>query len=223
MKTKEKQMAIELREKGCSFNAISKQLGVSKSTAHSWTRNVELTPKLQKQLLANKKCGAVKGCNRHAEEARERRLLWQNEGRNYAKKGDLRHAMGCMLYWGEGRKAKNSVGVSNTDAGILQFVKEFLDRYFEPHPTEYTISVNCYLNNGLTTDEIERYWLGVLFLPESCLRASTFKEGADEQTFRKNRHVYGVCTLRLNRTDIVQHIFGAIQEYSGVDRVEWLG
>jgi hypothetical protein len=32
----------------------------------------------------------------------------------------------------------------------------------------------------------------------------------------------GVCTIRVNSTRVVQHIFGAIQEYGGLDEPAWL-
>jgi hypothetical protein len=37
-----------------------------------------------------------------------------------------------------------------------------------------------------------------------------------------NRLPYGVCALRLNDTRIIQHIYGAIQEYAGFDEPRWL-
>lgn len=39
---------------------------------------------------------------------------------------------------------------------------------------------------------------------------------------RKNVHIYGVCTIRINRTEIAQKIFGAIQEYVGFKDINWL-
>jgi hypothetical protein len=37
-----------------------------------------------------------------------------------------------------------------------------------------------------------------------------------------NRLPYGTCRLSVHSTAIVQHIYGAIQEYAGFDRPEWL-
>jgi hypothetical protein len=38
----------------------------------------------------------------------------------------------------------------------------------------------------------------------------------------KNKLPYGVCTLRVYDTRLVQHIYGAIQEYAGFDEPSWL-
>ena len=43
------------------------------------------------------------------------------------------------------------------------------------------------------------------------------------QKKRQNRLPYGTCRVSVCRTRIVQHIYGAIQEYGGFDRPEWLG
>jgi hypothetical protein len=37
-----------------------------------------------------------------------------------------------------------------------------------------------------------------------------------------NRLPYGTCRLMVHSTQVVQHIYGAIQEYGGFDRPEWL-
>jgi hypothetical protein len=34
--------------------------------------------------------------------------------------------------------------------------------------------------------------------------------------------LYGVCALELHSTRVVQHIYGAIQEYAGFDKPAWL-
>jgi len=40
---------------------------------------------------------------------------------------------------------------------------------------------------------------------------------------RRNKLPYGVCSIRVRRsTRIVQHIYGAIQEYAGFDEPRWL-
>ena len=64
-----------------------------------------------------------------------------------------------------------------------------------------------------------------LELPATCLR----KPHADTTSRRRaaarrtTSCPYGVCTLRVNRsTALVQHIYGAIQEYGGFDEPRWL-
>ena len=39
---------------------------------------------------------------------------------------------------------------------------------------------------------------------------------------KKNRLPYGVCTLNVHSTELVQHIYGATQEYAGFEEPRWL-
>ncbi len=57
-----------------------------------------------------------------------------------------------------------------------------------------------------------------------CLTKSTVNVYSKySQKKRTNKLPYGTCRLSVHSTAIVQHIYGAIQEYAGFDRPEWLG
>ena len=71
--------------------------------------------------------------------------------------------------------------------------------------------------------EIESFWLERLELPRECLQKSVVNRYSKySQKKRMNRLPYGTCRLYVGSTRIVQHIYGAIQEYGGFDRPEWL-
>ncbi len=71
--------------------------------------------------------------------------------------------------------------------------------------------------------EIEQFWLDLLGLPRTCLRKSTVNVYSKySKKKRRNRLAYGTCRLKVCDTSIVQHIYGAIQEYAGFDREEWV-
>jgi hypothetical protein len=79
------------------------------------------------------------------------------------------------------------------------------------------------LGNGLTIDQIEGHWLEQLELPRSCLRKHAINPlPTSSSGAKKHKLPYGVATLALNSTEIVQHIYGAIQEYAGFDEPRWL-
>jgi hypothetical protein len=128
-----------------------------------------------------------------------------------------------MLYWAEGTKSRNSVGLSNSDVHLVRFFRDFLITTFEVKPEEFRITLNVYLTNGLGIEEIEHYWLDKLDLPATCARKhiTDFKPTSSSGQ-KRNWLPYGVCQLRLGSTRIVQHIYGAIQEYGGFDEPRWL-
>jgi len=71
--------------------------------------------------------------------------------------------------------------------------------------------------------EIEDFWLTTLGLPRTCLRKSIVNTYSKySQKKRKNKLPYGTCALVVHSTEIVQTIYGSIQEYGGFGRPEWL-
>lgn len=81
-----------------------------------------------------------------------------------------------------------------------------------------------YTSNGLTLREIEDFWLHALDLPRSALRKPQLDHFPTSSSGRRRRKLpYGVCTIRVKRsTHLVQHIYGATQEYGGFDEPRWL-
>lgn len=68
-----------------------------------------------------------------------------------------------------------------------------------------------------------QHWLGALDLDRSCLRAHTINHFPTSSSGKKrNRLPYGVCFIAVHSTRLVQHIFGAIQEYAGFEEPRWV-
>jgi transposase-like protein len=71
--------------------------------------------------------------------------------------------------------------------------------------------------------EIEKFWLNVAGVPESCLYKSIVNVYSQHsQKKRCNRLPYGTCHVVVSRTRVTQSIYGAIQEYAGFTREAWL-
>ena len=63
----------------------------------------------------------------------------------------------------------------------------------------------------------------MLGLPRASLRASTVNRPSSASRRRGRTLVHGTGRLAVASTAVVQSIYGAIQEYAGIDRPEWLG
>jgi hypothetical protein len=128
-----------------------------------------------------------------------------------------------MLYWGEGSKRRNTVRLTNSDVHMVRFFRRFLTDCFDVRAQDLRLSLNFYTGNGVSVEEIERYWLDALELPPSCIRKHAIDSLPTSSSGRKrNKLPYGVCTLTIHNTRIAQHIYGAIQEYAGFDEPRWL-
>ena len=127
-----------------------------------------------------------------------------------------------MLYWAEGSKCRNSAKLTNSDADLLLVFRHFLTECYAVPPERLRLSVNCFLNNGLDLDAIERWWLARLELPRSCLRGAVVNRPSSAGQAKRRTLPYGTARITLDRTAVVQSIYGAIQEYAGIERPEWL-
>jgi len=219
-----------LRRAGLPYKRIAVMLEVSPGSAYKWTRDIELSPE---QVEANRS-GPTGPLNPEFVAARaesvslcwrERRRAHQNEGRRQARKGNALHMAGCMLYWAEGSKDRNMLTFCNSDRHMVAYFASFLRECFELPAERFSVRLNVYTDNGLTIEAIEDDWLETLELPRSSLRKHQLNHFPTSTSGRKkNKLPYGVCTLRVLRsTHLVQHIYGAIQEYGGFDEPAWLG
>jgi Helix-turn-helix domain len=228
-KLAERKEARELRRQGMPIKRIARNLGVSPSSVSCWTRDIRLSREQQQrnqvgplgpqnpELVARRAAAWRRRW-------RERRLAYQREGRLRARKGDALHMAGCLLYWAEGSKSRNTLCFANSDVHMVRFFTMFLREALGVKPDEITIRLNLYTTNGLSVREVEDYWLRALHLPRTVLRGHTLNHNPTSSSGqKKNRLPYGVCSLRvLKSTRIVQHIYGAIQEYAGFEEPRWL-
>jgi transcriptional regulator with XRE-family HTH domain len=218
----ERGVARQLRaEHGWPIKQIAELLDVSQATVSVWVRDVEITDEQHERNLA--RAGIVRG-NNWREINRARRASYQQEGRKHARQMDPLHLAGCMLYWAEGSKSRNSLVLANSDLKMIKFFLRFLRESFTVADDDISIRLNVYLGNGVTLREIEDHWIGNLGLPRSCLRKHSVNHFPTSSSGRKTDYLpYGVCTIRVLRsTRLLQHIYGAIQEYTGLDQPRWL-
>jgi len=226
MKTRERDLARKLRrEEGAAINEIARRLGVSKSSVSLWVRDIELTCDQRAALLQRNPAynRQLSGWTKMAARRRAEREAFQDEGRKRARCCDPGFVAGCMLYWAEGSKERNQLQFSNSDPVMAQFFVDFLKRYFDLRGDEIRITCQLYADHLERQAEIEHHWLEALGLPPESLRKSVVNVYSK---YSKRKRVgnlpYGTCRVVVSRTRIVQTIFGAIQEYAGFDRPEWL-
>jgi hypothetical protein len=209
---------------GLSIRSIAARLGVSPSSVHAWTRDIELTPE---QRVAIRRSDAVRraqatGNRAMRSQARRRRLLAQDHGRQLARRKDPLHLAGCMLYWAEGSKKRNDVEFTNSDPDMTRTFVEFLGRCYGVAPDDLRLTLNVHLDNGLALSEVEEWWLARLGLPRSCLGTHTVNRYSRASTQTRRSLPYGTARVVVHSTFIVQSIYGAIQEYAGTGRPEWV-
>ncbi len=124
-----------------------------------------------------------------------------------------------MLYWAEGAKDASRLYFVNSDVNMLRLFMRFLREELCVPDHEIRLYVHCHTTDSDQHQKIAAYWLDVLELPESCFRKILIKQGSDT---RRNVLLNGICSIRVYNFKVLQHIYGAIQEYAGFDNPAWL-
>jgi transposase-like protein len=215
--------AIKLRkEKGFSIQEIATHLLVAKSSVSNWVRDYPLTE--QQRECLNKKVNHNRFGNTYARDSFLKvRLRYQEEGREMVKTLDSNFIAGCMLFWAEGSKKRNTICFVNSDLNMMRFFINFLRKYFVINEEKIALYINCYSRNELTIEEIKNKWLEVMSLKDSNIRKIYIdrdKRSGSNKSIGKLP--YGVGTFYINRTDIIQKIYGAIQEQAQFKELKWL-
>jgi len=223
MKLKQKQEAIVLRKNdGLSINKISEKLGVSKSTISIWVRGIKLTDEQTYKNHCNYIGIVTPEMHKlHIEKCLMRRIKSQEEGKKKMRENSKDFAFGCALFWGEGDKAQVTVGFTNTDEVMLVFFINFLRKYFEVKNEDFSIRINCYLNNNITLEKIQEYWINKFGLSKDNLIKATIKNKYYGD-IRSNKCPYGVCRVTVHNVDVVQQLYGAIKEMVGDNTDRWI-
>jgi hypothetical protein len=225
MKTIERREARCLRRDGHSLREIERRLGVSRSSVSLWVRDIQLTDEQIAELARRSATspGQRAGAAANAALGLARRRSYQTGGRIRARGRQGLHIAGCMLFWAEGDKCRGSVRLANSDPALLKLFMRFLRECYCAPIERVSITCNLFADHLAQQREIEQFWLDTLSLPGTCLRPSIVNVYSKySQKKRRNKLPYGTCKLVYNDTRTVQSIYGAIQEYAGFERPEWL-
>jgi hypothetical protein len=106
---------------------------------------------------------------------------------------------------------------------MMELFLRFLRTCYAVSDNDVALSVNCHVEAGCDPADVTRWWLERLVLPATCARAPTVN-AVSSASRRRRGHVlpFGTARLAVHSTFVAQSIFGAIQEYSGAVRPEWV-
>ena len=206
-KIKEQEQARRLRRQGHTLNEIARALGVSKSSASLWVREVEFTPRLP---LGNRNYGP----RNRAPNALQRRKQAEIEtlkAEGIERIGELSDeaflAAGVALYAGEGSKRDGCVVFANKDPRMVAFFTRWLRRFFAID--ESRLRVRIYLHQGLNLDAATRFWSEVTGVPSHQFR-TPYRAAADS-TIRSNKHEHGCVYVRYSCSKTHRAVMGLVQ------------
>jgi transposase-like protein len=130
VKTEERRLARDPRQReGASIKEIARRVGVSVSVSSVsvWVRDIELTQEqhaaLQLRNVAYNR--QMSGTYKQAVIRRAERVAYQEAGRARARSECSLYVAGCMLFWAEGGKHRNTLRFTTR---MIRFFVRFILR-----------------------------------------------------------------------------------------------
>ncbi len=216
------------REWPCQARSPS-SVGVSKASVSLWVRDIELTPEQEAALLSAEP-GSQRTAARYAstarERCRERRIAAQQHGRELARaRRPGAHRRLHALLGGGRRRRRNVAQLVNADADLLGDVPRVPQHRATTWRTIASRSRSTASSaTGSPSTRSRSGGSTRLGLPRDLPAQAPSSTGP-----RRRRSAARATSCRTGRrgssvhsTFIVQSIYGAIQEYAGIDRPEWL-
>lgn len=211
-KNKEKNLAINLRKRGQSYNQIKRELGISKSTLSLWLRKYPLSTERMMQLrdyseVRIEKYRATRKRTRDAKIAAA--YLLQKKQIVPLSNRDVTIA-GFFLYWGEGSKTKdNTLAVTNTDPIMLKFFIFWLESHFNISKKDLKVSIHLY--SDMDARKEIRFWSEYLKIPAEQFIRPYIKKSKTFEITRKGSFGHGTCSVRVHNSELVRKVLGGIQ------------
>ncbi len=210
MKIIEKQEARRLRAFGYSINEIVGRVGVSKSSASLWVRDIELTSKQRQQLSERgfrKDAIEKRREARLRNEAAKRQIIIDNAQKEV---GIISHRelllIGTALYWAEGGKTKRGVvRFSNSDPEMIKIIMRFFRE--ECNVPEEKFRGHIHIHPHLNHIKAKQYWSFISRIPEDRF-FKTYRKASKASRHKKDSLPYGTFDVCVCSTELFLKILG---------------
>ncbi len=217
-KSNERNRAIELRRKGQSIKEIAKKIGVSKSSASIWCRDIVLTKAQVKKLHESMVKGSYAGRMKGARMQYERRLkvieAANINGRaeiGSLSKRDLLISF-ISLYWGEGSKKSRQFAINNSDSEMVKFIINALKKLWGIKKERFVLTIGINEIHRGRDREVVNYWSRVTGIPKDQFRKTIFIKAKNKKHYDNFRKHYGTVTVKLKKSsDIYYKTMGLIK------------
>ncbi len=186
---------FELRKEGYSYNYISQQTGISKSTLSGWLSNIPYTPNkiiIERIGKARVASGRVKA-RQKIESIEKAELEAKNEIGGITKR-DL-FMLGIGIYVGEGTKTNNIVRVINADPKIIRFTVRWFKEACGLSMENFRIRLHLYPDNNIK--KCIRFWSNTSGIPLNQFQKTYIDIRKDKKMFKRGKLPYGTAHLSI--------------------------
>lgn len=219
-KSEKRLLAEKLRlERGYSYNEISEQVGVSKSTLSGWLKHISLTleqeQRIQRRIESNQSAFVATAVKINRERYQRARDEAHQQGQDIASMipdNDAVHELAlAMLYLGEGDKTGNRVQIANTDPVVLNYFLWAIEKLYDIPRTDISLRLNLIeLARPIEFDMIV-WWAEILGCKVGQFKKTQYDMRSNASNLTDEYH--GVCTVTYNDTYLYERLTGVYSAY----------
>lgn len=189
-----KEKALNYRKKGYSYNMISKELGLAKSTLSSWLGDIPYKP--NKEVIKRIKAGPAKAAqNKQKKKIATIKFIKKKAKKELGKltKRDL-WLLGIGLYLGEGRKFQEAIRITNSDPKTIKTASKWFRKICGLKNENFKPSVHIYPDINIKT--VINYWSKIIGVPEKQFGRTQIIKG-NNKIIKKRKSSYGTLNLHI--------------------------
>lgn len=167
VKLQQKQKALELRKSGYSLKEIAEDLGISKSTASLWTKNIKTSSAGIARIKFNQDSARAKsGATLHHRKIKRLAKAEKEAEKMLAElsgESAIKYAILAMMYRCEGVKNDRSICFANSDPVMITlFLKLFRESFtIKEEKLKALVHIHDYHND----EEVKRFWSSKTKIP----------------------------------------------------------
>ena len=205
-KQKEKNEALKLRKDGYSIRQISETLGVSKSSASTWVRDVKISNKGKERLRATRLEGQRKSQVAIAQITKQKAKKAEQYATNVLQNnGDTiesKSLLCAMIYWCEGNKSlADCVFFTNSDPRLIYTFLSLLRSIYALDETKFRVCMHLHAYHR--ADIQRKFWSKVTKIPEKQF----IKPYQKKNTTKRKREGYQGCVqIRYYDVDVARKL-----------------
>lgn len=205
-------LARKMRREGSTITEIKNTLGVSKSTASLWCRDIVLSEKQKKTIIENSFQKTTKGRMMGAEMNKQKRLEAiidaERYGLNIIKKVNQRELLiiGTALYWAEGSKSDATFGFQfiNSNPDMILCMKKFL-RAVEVNDDDICCSIQINEIHKPRISTVLNFWKKLLRLSDEQIGNPSFVKTKINKIYENYDSYFGICRLRVRKSTLLKY------------------
>ncbi len=212
MKSNIRKRAILLREKGFSFREISEKIGIAKSTASLWLRDIDLSRKAKKRITELGIRGRKKGIETNKKKRKVEDDLIREKVRKYFSNSEhlkIDPKIACaLLYWCEGTKCNGNkaVSFSNADPEMIKYFLYVFRQAFKLNEKKFRALIHLHEYHNAKKQLI--FWSGVTDISTEQFNKSYIKSNTGKN---KKENYPGCVNVKYSDVKIYRELMFIIK------------